>query len=85
MNERDIFRKRFLIAGKGFRFLYLYHLFRLLYGIKNLYCGYDVARCVKDWHIIVVGFIFIFRRYNMLRSIRSLYFVKRMVKVSQPI
>ena len=84
-NERNIFRKRFSVTGKRFRFFYFYHLLHLLYDIGNLCYGYDLARCTSDWHIIIVGFTFAFRRYNILRSIRSLYSVKRMVKVSQPI
>jgi hypothetical protein len=47
-NERDIFRKRFSVTDKGFRFFYFYHLLYLFYGIEDLYCGCDVIYCVSD-------------------------------------
>jgi hypothetical protein len=48
MNEYNIFRKRFSVAGKGFRFFYFYYLFRLFYDIKDLYYGCGVARCANN-------------------------------------
>jgi hypothetical protein len=47
-NEHNIFRKRFSVTDKGFRFFYLYYLFYLFYGIGDLYYGCGVTYCASD-------------------------------------